>query len=133
MIIFLPWPPSANRYWRHPTKGKLAGRHLISEEGRAYRKEVASIVAMDKYQAVRMIGDLSVTIDCYPPDRRRRDIDNLLKALLDAMCKAGLYDDDSQIKRLLMTMRPAPCPHPGVRVEIAQHAPPYPERSPDPG
>lgn len=36
-IFNLSWPPSVNKYWRHPTKGKLAGRHLISEEGRRYR------------------------------------------------------------------------------------------------
>jgi crossover junction endodeoxyribonuclease RusA len=43
---------------------------------------------------------LSVVIVAYYPDRRRRDLDNLFKAPLDAMMKAGVYDDDSQIEFL---------------------------------
>lgn len=33
-------------------------------------------------------------MEVYPPDNRRRDLDNLLKATLDAMEKSGLYKDD---------------------------------------
>ncbi|HAC91237.1 MAG TPA: hypothetical protein DCF63_11500 [Planctomycetaceae bacterium] len=36
----------------------------------------------------------------FPPDRRRRDIDNVQKALLDALQHGGAYLDDSQIVRL---------------------------------
>ena len=39
-------------------------------------------------------------IALYPPDRRKRDIDNVLKPTLDALQKAGVYKDDSQIVRL---------------------------------
>lgn len=45
-------------------------------------------------------GDLIVDIRLVPPDRRRRDVDNSLKALLDAMQFGGVYHDDSQIVRL---------------------------------
>ena len=31
------------------------------------------------------------------PDKRRRDIDNLLKPILDALGQYGVYEDDSQI------------------------------------
>jgi crossover junction endodeoxyribonuclease RusA len=37
-----------------------------------------------------------------PPDRRRRDIDNTAKAILDALAGAGVYDDDCQIDRLVI-------------------------------
>lgn len=93
--ITLPWPPSANRYWRHPNKGRLAGRSLISREGRAYRRHVQWLVSRDP-----MGGRLSVEIDAYPPDRRRRDLDNILKAALDALTAAGAWHDDSQVDRL---------------------------------
>ena len=36
--------------------------------------------------------------DFYPPDRRRRDLDNLQKSLWDAIQYGGGYRDDSQIK-----------------------------------
>lgn len=95
-MIELPWPPSANTYYRHPTRGPLAGRHLISEKGRAYRKAVQAIQGMPAMGSAR----LAVTIWLYAPDRRRRDLDNSAKGLLDALTHAGVWDDDSQIDDL---------------------------------
>jgi len=42
-----------------------------------------------------------VIVTAYPPDKRKRDLDNILKALLDAM-QGSLYEDDSQIDQLLI-------------------------------
>jgi crossover junction endodeoxyribonuclease RusA len=95
----LPWPPSVNSYWRHPTRGALAGRHLISEEGRRYRSLILETVLVNRLQH-KLLGRLAVRIDAYPPDRRRRDLDNILKALLDALTHAGVMEDDSQIDDL---------------------------------
>jgi len=39
-------------------------------------------------------------VHVFPPDGRRRDLDNLQKALCDALQHAGVYADDSQIDRL---------------------------------
>ena len=47
-----------------------------------------------------MLGRLYVTITAYQPDNRRRDLDNLPKAILDALQHAGVYEDDSQIDEL---------------------------------
>ncbi len=41
-------------------------------------------------------------MDVYPPDRRRRDLDNVLKALLDSLAHAKVYEDDSQIDVLVV-------------------------------
>jgi len=43
-------------------------------------------------------------MDAFPPDRRRRDLDNIAKPVLDALEHAGVYLDDSQID-LLLTQR----------------------------
>lgn len=32
-----------------------------------------------------------------PPDRRKRDLDNILKALIDSLQHASIYNDDNQI------------------------------------
>lgn len=48
---------------------------------------------------------LAVYIEAYPPRAGRRDLDNLLKALLDGMQHAGIYEDDSQIDHLEISRR----------------------------
>ena len=45
-------------------------------------------------------GRLAVHIALFPPDRRKRDVDNVLKSLLDACEHAGCYENDSQIDEL---------------------------------
>ena len=42
----------------------------------------------------------AVTFKVYPPDRRKRDLDNVLKASIDALQHCGLIDDDANIWRL---------------------------------
>lgn len=98
IVLELPFPPSVNTYWRHPTKGKLAGRHLISEKGREYRESVINILAYRRLDKIE--GRLCVAVDAFPPDRRRRDLDNICKGLLDGLVHAKVIEDDSLIDRL---------------------------------
>lgn len=98
MQIFLPWPPSVNRYWRHPNKGPLAGRHLISVEGRQYRSQVMALAIALKLPCIT--GRLAVHIEAWPPDRRARDLDNLLKSTLDSLVHAGIISGDELIDDL---------------------------------
>ena len=103
--VELPWPPSVNRYYR-----VFRNRILISRDGRKYRTMVVS--RPGGINRMRT-GEVSGAIDLYPPDRRRRDIDNPLKCLLDSMTHAGLYEDDSQIKDIELHMR-EPMPPEGL-------------------
>lgn len=89
--LTLPWPPSVNHYWK-----MWQGRIVIGTEGRKYRKAVADQIMIQR--GVRSIqGKMKVTIEAWRPDNRRRDLDNLLKAVLDSLAHAGLYYDDSLI------------------------------------
>lgn len=92
----LPYPPSINHYWR-----RVGPRTLISREGRRFRQRVMAILAALGIRPVH--GRLAVHIDVFPPDGRRRDIDNCLKSLLDALQHGGAYADDSQITVLCAT------------------------------
>ncbi|MAG92515.1 MAG: hypothetical protein CMJ48_02015 [Planctomycetaceae bacterium] len=94
--IDLPYPPSINHYWR-----RVGPRTLISREGRRFRKDVMAILAAMGVEP--LAGALAVEVEVYPPDRRRRDIDNVLKSLLDALERGGAYHDDSQIAHLEIT------------------------------
>lgn len=44
--------------------------------------------------------EVAVTITLHAPDKRIRDIDNYIKATLDALTHAGVWKDDSQVARL---------------------------------
>lgn len=88
MILSLPYPPTANTYYR-----RVGAKTLISLKGRQYRKTIADLVG----RVECLEGHLDVQIDVYPPDNRRRDLDNVLKSLLDSLQHAGCYKDDFQI------------------------------------
>jgi crossover junction endodeoxyribonuclease RusA len=109
----LPFPPSVNHYYR-----RVGPRTLISREGRAYREKVCSLLA-----ALRVpifTGPLDVEIEVFPPDRRRRDLDNLQKSLLDSLQHGELYEDDSQIAKL--TIEKQECVAGGmVIVRVQEH------------
>ena len=93
MILILPWPPSTNKAHRR------AGRHMhLSNASQTYRVAVKSIVTAKKIQTITEYVEVHVTL-C-PPDMRKRDEDNFAgKSLFDAMTKAGVWKDDSQIRR----------------------------------
>lgn len=93
--IELPWPPSVNHVWR-----RVGSKTILSADGRKYRETVGQHCLIRKIAGARISGRLSVKILVNPPDRRRRDIDNLTKVPLDALTHAGVWDDDSQIDEL---------------------------------
>jgi len=95
LALELPFPPSVNHYWRC-----FRGRFVISQAGVAFRAKVAAILAARGIQP--MAGPLAVRFEVYPPDFRRRDLDNLLKALGDSLEHGGAFFDDSQIVWLLI-------------------------------
>ena len=102
MILELPYPQSVNTYWR--ANGK---RRFISKEGALFKLAVQAYCFREK---IKSFGDkrLNVYINIHPRSKRRFDLDNCLKAILDAMMAAGVYDDDSQIDQLTIN-RVEPC------------------------
>jgi len=117
VVITLPYPPSVNHYWR-----RVGPRTLVSREGRAFRKDVCALLgglpAGRHGGGIRKPpsgGRIALCMDAFPPDRRRRDLDNIAKSVLDALEHAGVYEDDSQID-LLLTRRREPVK--GGRLEV---------------
>lgn len=93
MKLTLPYPPSANRYWRN-----WRGRMVRSKEATAYMGTVAALALRAGLRGVQYDGAVGVTVTLYRP-AKRGDLDNSLKVLLDSL-RGIAYADDSQVVRL---------------------------------
>lgn len=98
----LPWPPSGNRYWRMfvPPAKPQAARMIVSAEAKRYRKMVTRLISHQCADFAQFTGRLSVSLTLHAPTRRKYDIDNRAKVLLDALQAAGVMADDEQVDAL---------------------------------
>ena len=88
-VFTLPWPVSVNRTYR-----SVAGRSILSKDARAW-KTAASISIMSQRQHIRPhTGKVRIMVELCAPDKRRRDCDNPLKLVLDAIVDAGIIPSD---------------------------------------
>lgn len=115
ITLTLPYPLSANRYWRPVPIGK----HITivpTKEAKQYRKDVATLCAAAGVLAP-LAGRVAIEVRLYPHrpldwQKRMRlhgkawddtvmciDIDNANKVLLDAL-KGVAIDDDKWVRRL---------------------------------
>ena len=113
--LTLPWPVSANVYWRT----RIAGKHAmtyVSPEAKAFKAEVARIFR-EAGVLEPITGRVAVEIQLYPArpqdwarrarkapeswddDVRSMDLDNANKVLLDAL-KGWAFLDDKWVRRL---------------------------------
>ena len=112
--LYLPWPPSNNTYYRH-----VGHRTLLSRKAHAYRK---AVLGMLKDRVLpEFTGEIELYAEFYPPDARRRDLDNLLKCTQDTLQHAGVFNDDSQIAVIhIIKQKPIP-PHGLTYIRIKDH------------
>ena len=98
MDLILPYPPSVNHYYIRRGRGVAIGK-----AGREYRAAVATVIADARVKPID--GRLLLIAAISPPDRRKRDLDNVCKALLDALQHGGAFIDDAQIDSLHLERR----------------------------
>ncbi len=123
MKLILPFPPSVNTYWRHPNKGAFAGKSLISEAGQKSQSAACAAIveAVTSYTTRNQRRHLLQWRSClFPPDNRIRDLDNYNKALFDALTHAGVWEDDRQVKRMLVEWGPV-IPKGKVEITISKY------------
>ena len=113
MRLWLPWPPSVNNYWIRTRRGGV----MVSKNGQLFRKELLADLAGKVSR--KLLGRVKLSVCVMPPDKRKRDLDNLLKPILDGLTAAGVWDDDSQVDRLEME-RGEITPHGRVLVEVSE-------------
>lgn len=116
MRLVLPYPPSANRYWR-----SFRNRVVVSDEARAYKARVAAecrvqLGTLATFQEP-FHGPVAVVVHVYRP-RKRGDLDNTLKVLLDALKGIAFVDDDQVVD--LHAIRGDSKGNPRAEVEIRE-------------
>lgn len=108
MTITVPYPPSANRYWR-----TFRGTTVVSPEARAY-KQTVRLLALTK-SARPLSGPVVLVLRVFRP-RKAGDLSNRIKVLEDALCGVA-FDDDDQVVEIRAT-RHDDKKNPRVEVEI---------------
>lgn len=128
MIEFeLPFPPTLNHAWRQVGKNTV-----LAKPQWEYRKAVAGALAWSELRDADsplktlkfpLPGRLAVTLRFYEPNRIKRDLDNLPKAILDALTHAGLWLDDAQIDCLMLARAGISPDRPRVVVRVWRYSP----------
>lgn len=88
----LPYPPSANRYWRQTSRGVY-----VSIEAKAYKSE-AGWIALSSGCSEPLVGEVALSLDVYRP-RRSGDLSNRIKVLEDSL-NGIAYEDDEQVAEI---------------------------------
>lgn len=93
--------PTAQRAWSFVVDGRPQGKgrprfvdgHARTPEAtRRYERAIAQAARAAGVSAGA--GPVAVAIDVYPPDKRRVDLDNICKAILDGLVSAGAVSGD---------------------------------------
>lgn len=97
VTITIPWDALASSNQRNQRKGGKAHSYGYKRSLEAIRQ-----IAQGAVQGQRPKwpdGTVYMEISFVPPDRRRRDVTNLLKGLMDAL-EGVVYADDFQVDEL---------------------------------
>lgn len=91
--------PTINHYFGR--RGKFT---YLPKEVKQYREHVQDVVAAAGH--AKLEGRLQVVIAISMASRRRSDLDNRAKAILDALTHAGAWADDEQVDVLILVRQP---------------------------
>lgn len=113
MVLTLPYPISANRYWRTGVRGRYAVTY-VSDEAKDYKSAVGRICSNAGLEPTAKA--VAVTLTLYPKDKRVMDADNCAKVAVDAL-QGYVYINDSQVDELhVYKMKPDGN---GARLEVS--------------
>lgn len=85
--LSIPLPPSANHIWKNYHKSKAYKAWIVEAGWLSKRRD-------------KIVGPWRITVLAKRPDKRRRDLDNLLKPIIDLVVSLGLVEDDSKLEMI---------------------------------
>lgn len=95
IVLTLPYPPSVNGLFANRKGGRVK-----SEDYTAWIKSAAAYVPWKAKKVITGPYTMVATFD--RPDRRKRDLGNLEKALSDLLVSQGVVKDDSDAERITL-------------------------------
>lgn len=88
MELILPYPPSSNRLW-------IRTHHGMTRSA-AYKSWIEECIILTiKHRHKGVDGPYGLSIVAERPDKRRRDIDNLIAPVCDGLMHSAITPDDS--------------------------------------
>jgi crossover junction endodeoxyribonuclease RusA len=96
--VRLPYPPSVNAS-RAAVRGRLISTAQYRNWLQAASWEVKRVVSMT-YDRKGVKGPYAISVRVCPPDKRKRDLGNLEKAVSDALVRGGAVEDDCLCQRI---------------------------------
>lgn len=88
-ILQLPYPPTANHLFANAGKKRVKTDHY-----KAWIKEAGWAVVQQR--PAKVLGAYRLQLIAQRPDKRARDIDNLLKCVSDLLKTHGVIEEDSK-------------------------------------
>lgn len=114
--ITLPYPPAVNNLFA------TVGRRRIRSRRYEDWCEIAGLMLASQRPA-KIKGPFTIRIIAERPDKRSRDLDNILKAPLDLLVTMGVIEDDSLAQEIVVGWSPKAPALPGrlvITVEAVQ-------------
>lgn len=104
--------PSVNELYL--TRRRYGGK-ILTRRQRDFRERVKQVVGASRCP----YSFVEVVIRYRPPDRRKRDVDNYIKAIFDALTVSEFWEDDSIVSLVTSSfLRPTGAKDAEVIVEI---------------
>jgi len=98
-LILTGNPLSTQTIYRSSCRGRFPTRYM-TKQGKEL-KEQYKLEAKEQYKEEIISGDCELEITLFFKDKRRRDVDNFNKLILDSL-QGIVYEDDKQIQKLII-------------------------------
>ena len=99
--LLLPWPPSVNKLWSTNRRGNW----YTTKAAKDFKDIVYYYIHAKQSRKLFNEDDrISLSVKAYPADKRKHDLDNILKVLCDALENAEVFPNDNQIKKIDIEM-----------------------------